>query len=402
MKTPPALFRLAALACSLCLLAPVTAAVAGPFSTIEIVNDRVITQYEFDQRLKFMELLRQPGDLPALAMTGLVDDRLRMSAAKQFGVKISPESVKAGMEEFAARANLTADKFIEIIGQAGVDAQTFRDFVEAGLAWREIIRGKYGPTVVISETAIDRAMAGKATLVAIQVKLSEIEIPAVGAGRDAALARALKLTQELRAGADFAAAVRANSKAASAGRGGALDWLRLSELPPEAASAVRSLQAGQISKPVILDDKVVIYRLDEQKQDQTAPAGPVMVDYAEFLVPDDGASVADVRRNVDTCNDLYGLAKGLPADRLRRQTVPQTQLPRDVAGALLPLDAGESSTAIMRGGWRVFLMLCSRGAPLTQLPSRDEVRLQLTNQRLAAQAEIYIEELRSEAIIRKP
>jgi peptidyl-prolyl cis-trans isomerase SurA len=256
--------------------------------------------------------------------------------------------------------------------------------------------------VVINETAIDRALAGQATLVAIQVRLSEIVIPAVGATRNAALAQALKLTQELRAGADFAAAVRAHSKGPSAGRGGALEWLRLSQLPPDAAKAVRGLQAGQISKPVILDDKVVIYRLDEQKQDQTAPAGPVEVDYAEFLVPNDGKSVAEVRRNVDTCNDLYGLAKGLPADRLRRQTVPQTQLPRDVAGALMPLDAGESSTAITRGGWRVFLMLCHRGAPMTQLPSRDEVRLQLTNQRLAAQAEIYIEELRSEAIIRKP
>ena len=33
------------------------------------------------------------------------------------------------------------------------------------------------------------------------------------------------------------------------------------------------------------------------------------------------------------------------------------------------------------------------------MPSRDEVRLQLTNQRLAAPAEIYLEELRPEAII---
>ena len=34
-------------------------------------------------------------------MDTLVDDRLRMSAAKQFGVKMSPEQLKAGMEEFA-------------------------------------------------------------------------------------------------------------------------------------------------------------------------------------------------------------------------------------------------------------------------------------------------------------
>jgi hypothetical protein len=36
------------------------------------------------------------------------------------------------------------------------------------------------------------------------------------------------------------------------------------------------------------------------------------------------------------------------------------------------------------------------------MPSRDEVKLQLTNQQLGTQSEIFLEELRSEAIIRTP
>jgi peptidyl-prolyl cis-trans isomerase SurA len=78
------------------------------------------------------------------------------------------------------------------------------------------------------------------------------------------------------------------------------------------------------------------------------------------------------------------------------------QVPGDVAAALTLLDAGETSTALTRGGWRVFLMLCSRGAAPEDMPSRDEIRLQLTNQQLAAKAEIFLEELRSEAIIIDP
>ncbi|MDZ4395452.1 peptidylprolyl isomerase [Cypionkella sp.] len=375
---------------------------AGPFSPLKIVNDQVITQFEFEQRLLFMQLLRQPGDLEKAAMDTLVDDRLRMSAAKQFGVKMTPDQLKAGMEEFAARANLTAEKFVEIIGQAGVQPETFRDFVESGLVWREIIRGKFAPTVSISETQIDRALANGRPMAALQVKLSEIVIPAVGAGRDAALQRADKLRLQLRGGADFASLARQNSSAASAGRGGALDWMLLTELKPDAAKVVRGLAPGQVSAPVVLDDTVVIYQLQEQKQEMTQPSGAIMVDYAAFLVPDDGASAAKVRAKVDTCNDLYAVAKGLPADRLTRQTLPQAQLPSDVAGALSLLDAGESSTAITRGGWRVFLMLCRRGPPETEMPSRDEVRVQLTNQVLGAQADIYLEELRSEAMIRTP
>jgi peptidyl-prolyl cis-trans isomerase SurA len=176
--------------------------------------------------------------------------------------------------------------------------------------------------------------------------------------------------------------------------------MKLSQMKPEAAVAVRALQPGQVSDPVILDDSVVIYQMQEQKQEPTSATGTV-VDYAEFLLPDDGSAAA-VRAKVDTCNDLYGLAKALPADRLIRQTLPQSQLPRDISGALAGLDVGESSTAITRGGWRVFLMLCRRGPAETDLPSRDEVKLQLTNQQLGTQSEIFLEELRSEAIIRTP
>jgi peptidyl-prolyl cis-trans isomerase SurA len=379
------------------LVAPVA---AGPFSPIKFVNDQAITQFEYDQRLLFMTMLRQPGDLEKLAMDTLVDDRLRLSAAKQYDVKLTPDQIKAGMEEFAARANLTAEKFIEIVGQAGVQPQTFRDFVESGLIWRELVRGKYGASISISEKQIDRAMESATPMVAISVRLSEIVLPATGAGRNAALVAAQSLRLHLRAGEDFATLARANSKGPTAGRGGALDWLKLSQMKPDAAVAVRALQPGQVSDPVILDDSVVIYQMQEQKQEPTTATGTV-VDYAEFLVPDDGSAAA-VRAKVDTCDDLYGLAKGLPADRLLRQTLPQAQVPRDVAGALAGLDMGESSTAITRGGWRVFLMLCRRGPAETDMPSRDEVKLQLTNQQLGTQSEIFLEELRSEAIIRTP
>jgi peptidyl-prolyl cis-trans isomerase SurA len=44
-------------------------------------------------------------------------------------------------------------------------------------------------------------------------------------------------------------------------------------------------------------------------------------------------------------------------------------------------------------------MLCSRGPAPDLEPEREVVREQLLNQRLSALADIYLEELRSEAII---
>lgn len=400
MTNPRAVFRNATLAFSLAL-GMVMPALAGPFSAVKIVNNRSITQFEYDQRIKFMTLLNQPGDLAQLAMETLIDDRLRQSAADQFGIKASAADIQSGMDEFAARANLDATQFQQILSEAGIAPQTFRDFVETGVTWREVVRSKYAPRISISEAAIDRVMAGFAPTTSLMLRLKVIEIPALGETREAGLKTAQGLLLQLKAGVDFATLARENSKGATAAKGGDLDWVKLSDLPEDAALAVRSLPAGGISALVVLNDKVMIYQVEEQKQEVLTPKTQV-VDYAELLVADDSAALANVRAKVGTCNDLYALAKGLPEDRLTRQTLPLGQVPRDVAAKLALLDAGESSTDLTRNGYRVFLMLCRRGPAESELPTRDEIKLQLVNQQLGAQAQIYLEELRSEAILRTP
>ncbi len=413
--TRPAISRLTALTQSAGLALGVMAllllphqpalAQSGAFAPVKIVNERVITQYELNQRILFMQLLRQPGDIAAESMKGLIDDRLRTYGAEINGVMITEDNVRAGMEEFASRANLTAEEFIKAVNQGGVDAETFRDFVQAGLIWREVVRAKFGPTISISESAIDRALTNFVPTSAISVLLSEIVLPASGADRNSALALARRLKTELKAGGDFAATARSYSAGATAGSGGPLDWQRLAQLPADAAVAVRTLAPGQVSEPVVLDDSVVIYLVREQRQDPILEQTAKVVDYAEFLIPNDGAAASEaarIRTKVDVCDDLYAVAKGLPAERLTRKKLPQSQLPADVSAALALLDAGESATSVTRGGWRVFLMLCSRGSAAEDMPTRDEIRLQLTNQRLASKAEIYLEELRSEAIIVDP
>lgn len=384
---------------TLCLAGPLA---AGPFSPVKFVNGLAITQFELDQRILFMTLLRQPGDIPQLAMDALIEDRIKQSLAKEFDFSLTNEVVQQGMEEFASQANMSAAQFVEALGKAGVEQQTFRDFVSSGLLWREIARGRLGPTVTISEADIDRALISNTALPALRVRLSEISLNAVGSAREPAMEKAHQLELELRAGGDFAALARANSQGPTARSGGALDWMLLSQMNSDAAVAVRRLAPGAVSEAVVMDDRVVIYQMQETKQEEIPPGPAKVVDYAEFLVPNDPAAIAKIRNTVSTCNDLYTLADGLAPERLRRQTMPIAQLPRDVAGALVTLDAGESSTALTRGSWRVFLMLCRRGMPETEQPSRDEVKLQLTNQRIATLAAIYLEELRSDATISDP
>ena len=88
---------------------------------------------------------------------------------------------------------------------------------------------------------------------------------------------------------------------------------------------------------------------------------------------------------------------------MQRFTQGTGEVPRDVALELAKLDAGETSFALRRGNARVFLMLCTRNVAVEgEAPTPAQIRDQLINQRLAAYAEKYLNELRAAAIIREP
>lgn len=375
----------------------------GAFAPVKIVNNQAVSGFELNQRMQFLALLHQPGDLRMIALDGLIDDRLRNAAAKSAGITLGNDDVMAGMTEFAARANLTAEEFVTAIGQAGIAPETFRDFVSSGLIWRQVVRARYDTSVVISEVAVDRALANFDIPTAQTVTLAEIVLPAEGGARSAALAQARELKIDMMRGRDFAEAARAASSGSTARSGGALPEQRLSQLTDDIAIAVRVLEPGQISQPVVQDGKVYLFKMIARAEDQIAISGPSQVDYAAFLIPKgDAKTAAKMRAAVDNCDDLYSLTKGKSAGQFSRQTTAINAVPADIAGALNLLDAGEVSTQVTRGASQVFLMLCSRGVAAGAQASRDEVRLALKNQRLGALAALYLNELRADALITDP
>lgn len=381
-----------------------TTAVASPFTPVLRINNSVITQFELDQRKRFLMVLRQPGDPEKEALRGLIQDRLAAEEARRFDVRLTSEQISTGMTEFAGRANLSAEQLIEALGQSGIASETFRDFVANGLLWRDIIRGRFGSTVSISEAEVDRVIANGTNRMEMQLLLSEIAIPYEG-DPEAALTLARRLRSEITSEAGFVSAARRYSASPSAGRGGRLDWTPAANLPPQIVQLALALGPGQVSEPITLPNAVVLFQLRDVAEDQSAEGPLVEVEYAEYLLPNvEGvlAEAAALSNRIDTCKDLYEEARGLPEDRLTVTTKTVPELAGDIGLQLAQLDPGEASTALTRGGYRVFLMLCSR-APKGEGPiDRDGIRNRLISQELTNRAELYLEELRSEAIIETP
>ena len=392
--------RAVALAVTVVLAAPVTA--QDLFTPRMIVNDRVITEFEVAQRALFLQILQAPGDPAEEALKALVEDRLRQHEAERLDITVTEEEVLVGMDEFAARVNLTAAAFVVELEKVGVSGETLRDFVTAGVLWRKAVRAKFAGMVPVSENDIDRALEASARPRALRVLVSELVIPAAEGEVEQALDLAKTLAAGITTEAGFAAAAGQYSAAPSAANGGRLDWLPLSNLPPAIGASVLALGPGEVSDPLVVPGAVVLFQLRAVAEDPGAEPIAVSVEWAEFLVPDDPEAIARLRAAVDNCLDLYGQANGLPEDRLTLTTQSLGELPGDVGLELARLDPGESSVALTRGGYRRFLMLCGREITLEEPISRDQMREQITNQKLEGMAEGYLEELRAAAIIREP
>lgn len=403
---------LLAIALVLGLSAPVAAQSPGdgnPFSAAVMINDKAITNFEITQRISLLRLFRTPGNLPEVALEALIEDRLRMIAADQQGIVIPEEAIEVGMEEFASRVNLPLESFLSAINAAGVSDETYRDFVEAGLAWREVVRNRFGPRAQVSEAEVDRALALSSSRGGAEALISEIIIPA---NTPAAAARAQevaeRLSQSITTEGAFAAAARRYSAAPSRGRGGRVaNPVALASLPPPIRAQIVTLGPGEVSDPIPIPNAIALFQLRELRETPLEESENISLEYARLLIPGGRTSgtlvrAEKLRNRVDTCDDLYGVNKGQPEELLQIETAQVTELPQDVALELAKLDEGEISTALTQGDAVLVLMLCSRIAIFDDEIDRGTVRERLINQRIASYADGYLAELRADAIIRYP
>ena len=373
------------------------------------VNDQVITKYELEQRIRFMQLLRAPGDANKLALKALIADRLQSQAATAAGISPSIEDIEVGMQEFAARANLSSEDFVKALASGGVAAETFRDFVASGLAWREVVRLRFGSRASVSEAEVDRAMAQSGRKGGLRVLLNEIILPANTPQATARSQPRAEKISKITSIPAFSAQARRYSASASRGRGGRLDWMPLSNLPAQIRGQILALSPGQVTAPIAITNGIVLFQLRAIEETDAEAATDLSLEYAAFYITGGHTEAAmkeaaKIKERVDSCDDLYGIAKGLPEEQLQVETLPIAQVPRDVAIELAKLDPGEVSTNLTRsnGQTLVFLMLCGRTAELGEEISREDVRQQLLNQRLQSYADGYLSDLKADATIVYP
>ncbi|MFD1882385.1 peptidylprolyl isomerase [Paracoccus pacificus] len=339
---------------------------SNQFQPVVYVNNSAVTRFELDQRLRFMQLLRAPDASAESAEKALIDDRLKAEAAKQAGVTVTDEQLQAGLEEFAGRANLSSDQFVQELERAGVARESYRDFVRSGVLWREVVRARFVGAVDVSDEEVAREMK---KIVAApkteRVLLSEIVLPVPPGQEQQMMDRAIGLASRLNSSVQFSQAARQFSASRSAASGGQLPWMDIGRLPPSLRPIITALRPGQVTQPLPVPNAIILFFLRDVQEGRRPGANSEVLDYLRITVGPAGSADAQtvasrVFNEATSCNGAYPMLNGLPGNQVVRDRAPQSAIPADIAATLAGLDDNEVSAPMNRGGNLELVMLCSR------------------------------------------
>lgn len=409
--TPRLIMRLAATAtiAAISFGAATAAKAQSAFSPAITINDRIVTYFEIEQRALLLAIMNTPGDARSLAREQLIEDRLKQQAASIAGITPTEDGIQRGFEDFAARANMKSEDMIKALASEGIDQETIRAFIVSGLAWRGVVQNRFGASIQVTEEEIDRAVASNSGAGGVRVLLSEIVIPVTPQNRAAANSLATQLSEIVNF-SDFEAAARSYSGAPTKVDGGKIDWMSITNLPPNLRPMITALGPGEVTDPVQLPNAVALFQMRRIEETGRRQPSYAAIDYAMFYIaggrtPEALAQATKIINRIDRCDDLYGVARDLPPEVLVREALPPGEIPRDIALELAKMDDNETSTNLTTAQAAdgsqslILLMLCGRTAKLDEELSREDILQALRNQRLESFADSYLSQLRAEARI---
>jgi peptidyl-prolyl cis-trans isomerase SurA len=375
------------------------------------VNSDMITSYDLKQRMLLLIVtsgVQVTQDNYAAfqqqALNSLIDEKLEMQEMDHWKLKVTDKEVDDELNRMAGQSNMTKDQLLAELKRVGVEADTLRQQIRAGIGWQELVGGRYHSNAAVGSAQVD-AMMDKviADGQKPQYLVSEIFIdPAVAGSMQAAQQGAQQLYDQLQKKvAPFQAVARQFSNAPSAGNGGDEGWLVSGNIDPAIEAALNQLQPGQMSPPVMTKDGAYILLL-RRKTDGNAD---MLFHLKEAAAPlsDGGAAAALTSFNdkVKTC-DAFDDQNGKSASGLQLTDLGEVQLSTltpEYFDALHPLKEGEVTAPLKNSQNTNILYVCSRQLAGDNALSRSQLEDNLVNQRLAMLGKRYLRELRAAATI---
>ena len=147
------------------LVGGIAAVIAQEVSIKILVNDEPISDYDIDQRERFLAITTQQQPSPALkkqAADMLIDERLQFQEGRKVSITPVEEEVTSILTDMAQKNNLNVEGLATALGKAGVNIKTLKDRIRAQLVWQATVQKKFRRDIQIADADVDQALASGA------------------------------------------------------------------------------------------------------------------------------------------------------------------------------------------------------------------------------------------------
>jgi len=360
------------------------------------VNNSVITQFELDQRAKFLGVLKFADNHSELAQTQLIEERLKQSEAQKLNISASDVEIEDALTRFASRANLTVKEFNKELKRIEIYPDTFRSYVETELIWQKLVNKKFGAQSSVSNLQLQRAKSISKFEDTIQVLLTEIIIPFSTDDRSEKenLANLLK---QIRSKEEFSNAAQKYSKAPTATVGGRVKWQNFDRLPGIIKPLILGLSPGQVTEPIMLTKAIALFQLRDIREIKTDRTQLELLDFVKVI--SDLKYLLFVQDNFHNCSDLEAIIGDQTEITLTRKKLLSDEIPNTLVPVLDNLDQNESEI-IVEDGQSQLVIMCERNNQLNSTAQTlEQDKNVLQSNRLKHLARSFLETLKDNARI---
>lgn len=386
------------------------------------VNGNIITGTDVEHRVALIVAANEtpvpPEEIDRLRMQvlrNLIDETLQVQEAAALEMTVTSEEVDAAYDRFAVeRFDRGPEAMSEYLETIGSSPRTLKRQIQGELAWDRLLRRNVAPFVNVSSEEVNEVLQRlDATQGQYEYRVAEIFLEATPNTRNAVLANANQIVQQLRQGGSFVAYARQYSDASSAAQGGDLGWLQLAQLQsPTLENAVEQMVPGQLVGPMEIPGGYSMLLLVDRRQigmpdprDAVLSLKQISLDFAPGTPESEAQLKAEqfstTVEGMNGCGDVDAKAAAIGANVVENDEIAVRALPDALQGIMLELNVGQATPPFgdLEQGVRV-LMLCGRDDPQrVGGPSFDDIMNSLENERINRRAQRYLRDLRRDAVI---
>lgn len=403
------------------VLAPLGGAAAQEFDRVAaVVNDEAVSLREVESRARVALLFSNIPDSPDArrrvlpqVVRKMIDERLQLQEAARLKISLSPSELDGGIAMIEQQNRMPKGALLGTVRQAGIDPAVVREQIRADLTWLRVTGRVLQPQIRIGDEEInDRLETIKERQGRPEYLAAEIFLPVDGPDQEEDARRlGERLVEQVRAGTNFGALARQFSRSPTAANGGNMGWVTEGGLDDELFAIVSKLAKGQVSPLSRTSGGFhILAVIDQRIAGTTANPEDAEVSVAHMVLPVPPkapprqqlmAQAAELTASAKSCADLEALGRRVGASKFER--VPQARvgaLPAELRRVVAALPVGRAAPPQDTAEGIQVTMVCTRQeATQVALPSRDQVRRMIEEERMDMLARRYIRDLRRAAFV---